>query len=150
MFGADAGVKRRMFALKSGKPAVYGASDEGAWDHDVNGAIAELACAKWAGVYWNGTIGETTLPDVGPWQIRSKIEDGHRLVIRPTDSDNEKYVSVLVTLPTVVLCGWMWGHEGKEAKWLKEYPPKPPMYFIEDHCLRDMQDLATKQPGPKP
>ena len=56
MLGVDAGVMRRVYALKSNKRGVYGASDESAWDNDINGAIAELACAKWANVFWSGTV----------------------------------------------------------------------------------------------
>jgi hypothetical protein len=141
MLAVSAGTMRRIFALKNGKCGVYGASDEAAWDNDINGAIAELACAKWANVFWNGTVGITTLPDVGKWQIRSKVIDGHRLVVRPTDADRQIFISALVQLPIVSLCGWLFGADAKNAHWLKEYPPKPPMYFVEDQYLQPMETL---------
>jgi len=143
MLGVDAGVMRRVYALKSNKRGVYGASDESAWDNDINGAIAELACAKWANVFWSGHVGITTAPDVGPWQVRSKIVRGHRLVVRPTDEDNAVFVSALVQIPSVFLCGWLFGHEAKKEQWLKTYPPKPPMYFIEDQHLKSMNILEA-------
>lgn len=144
ILAANAGMMRRVFALRNGKPGVYGAKDEGAWDNDINGAIAELACAKWANVYWSGTVGLTTSRDVGGWQVRSKVVEGHRLVVRPTDKDDEVFISALVQVPNVVLCGWLYGHEAKSEVWLQDYPPRPPMYFVEDRYLRGMSELVRE------
>lgn len=144
ILAANAGMMRRIYALREGKAGVDGAKDEGAWDGDINGAVAELACAKWANVYWNGTVGITTTSDVGKWQVRSKIVSGHRLVVKRNDKDHEVFVSVLVNLainPTAVLCGWLHGWQAKNPAWLKTYPPKPPMYFVEDQYLSDMDEL---------
>lgn len=138
---ANVGVMRRMVALKCNKLGVYGANDEAAWDNDINGAIAEFGAAKWANVFWSGTVGITTLPDVGRWQIRSKVKADHRLVVRPSDGDDDVFVSVFVQIPKVTLCGWLTGIEAKQDKWLKEYAPKPPMYFIDNKFLRAICEL---------
>jgi len=145
MLGVNAGVMRRIYALKANKQGVYGASNESAWDNDINGAVAELACAKWANTFWNGTVGITTASDVGPWQVRSKVVDGHRLVVRPTDDEGAVFISALVLIPRVILCGWLLGREAKQDRWLYTYPPKPPMYFIEDKHLNDMSSLYDSQ-----
>ena len=141
MQAINVGVMRRVYAVKARKVGVYGAREASAWDNDINGAIAEMACAKWANVFWSGTVGVTTLPDVGRWQVRSKLAAGERLVIRPDDADDEIFVSALVQIPNVTLCGWMLGRNAKRKEWLKEYPPKPAMYFIEDKFLRAMEAL---------
>jgi hypothetical protein len=141
MLAVQAGVMRRLSALKAGQSGVYGASSVGAWDHDINGAIAELACAKWANVYWNGTVGLIGAPDVGRWQIRSKVSSDHRLVVRPTDANDEIFVLVLLQLPNVQLCGWLYGADAKQQGWLKEYPPRPAMYFVEEAFLQPMKTI---------
>lgn len=141
LLAINAGVMRRCYAIKSGKLSAYGARMESAWDNDINGAIAEFGCAKWANVFWNGTVGVTTASDVGRWQVRSKVVIGHRLVVRPDDNDDEIFISVLVQIPIVTLCGWLSGREAKQPRWLQTYDPKPPMYFIEDEFLRPMEEL---------
>lgn len=143
MLAINAGVMRRVYAVKSGKAGVYGARDESVWDNDINGAIAEMGCAKWANVFWNGTVGVTTSPDVGKWQVRSKVIKGHRLVVRPSDNDGDVFVSVLVQIPNVVLCGWLFGRDAKRSEWLQTFEPKPAMYFVEDQFLRPMDELLS-------
>ncbi len=147
MLAINAGIMRRVHAIRSGKAGVYGARKASAWDNDINGAIAEMGCAKWANVFWSGTVGMTTLPDVGEWQVRSKLVAGDRMVVRPDDPDDSIFISVLVDPPDVTLCGWMAGIYAKQEKWLREYPPKPPMYFVDESSLRPMENLWDGQGG---
>lgn len=141
VLAVNVGGMRRISALKTGRQDCDGASIESAWDHDINGALAECAVAKWSNVFWNGTIGSVSLPDVGKLQVRSKIIRGHRLVVKLSDKDDEIFVSALVELPNVSLCGWLLGKEAKQEKWLCSYPGRPKMYFIEDKYLHDMTEL---------
>lgn len=140
-FGVNAGVMRRLHALRTGKLAAYGAQDDSAWDNDINGALAELGCAKWRNVFWSGTVGSTTLPDVGKWQVRSKILESHRLVVHQDEDDDEVFVLALVKIPIITLCGWLHGRDAKRPEFLKHYPPKPPTYFVENSCLRPMAEV---------
>lgn len=140
LLAANGGVMRRVTALRKGLSGRYGATDEGAWDHDVNGALAELAVAKWAGVFWSGTIGRIDLPDVGTWQVRSKVRPEHRLVVRPDDADDAVFISVLVRAPQCVLCGWLYGDQAKQAQWIVS-KDRPPMYFVPESELTPMERL---------
>lgn len=142
VLAANAGVMRRISAVKAGRFARYGATDAGAWDHDVNGALAEMAVAKWAGVFWSGTVGQVDAADVGRLQVRSKVDPGHRLVIRPTDIDDEVFISVLVSIPQCKLCGWLTAREAKRDEWLVSVN-RPPMYFVTDQFLRPMEALKA-------
>jgi hypothetical protein len=68
--------------------------------------------------------------------------------VRPSDADGEIFVSVLVCLPNVRLCGWLYGADAKQPAWLKEYPPKPAMYFVEERFLQPMAIIpGTSQNG---
>ena len=140
MHAAMAGVMRRWSALSKGRNGVYGADVRAAWDHDINGALAEYAVAKWLGAFWSPTIGRIDQADVRQFQVRSKLLKTDRLVVRPCDKDTDIFISVLVETPKYTLCGWLEGGEAKCDKWVVAID-RPPMYFVPDKFLRPMARL---------
>src|SRR5690242_4437176 len=109
---------RRINAVRNKREEPYGERPQAYWTHDINGALAEAALAKYLDHFWSGTVGRIDLPDVGPLQVRSKNEVGERLVILPTDDDGQVFVSVLVGVPRCLLCGWMRAADAKREEWL--------------------------------
>ena len=140
VLATNAGTMRRISALKSGRVDLQPDACPPSWDRDINGALAELAVAKWAGVFWSGTIGRIDLPDVGRLEVRSKVKDGDRLVIRPDDKDESIYVSVLVQAPMCWLCGWLRAREARRPEWLLTQG----RHFVRDQFLHPMSELNAR------
>jgi len=139
------GVMRQTLALQLGRQPAYGYDNRQPWEDHVNGAIAEQAVAKWAGVYWSGMIHEriTLLSDVGAWEVRSKTTAGHKLIVRPDARREAAYISVLLDLPHVTICGWIHGGDAMRAQWLRTYDERPPAYFVPDGALRHEDELLS-------
>jgi hypothetical protein len=134
---------RRVNAVRNARQEPYGVRPSASWDHDINGAIAEVALAKHQNIFWAGTVGRIDLPDVGPLQVRSKVEPDHRLVVLPTDHNDRVFVSVFVGLPKCGLCGWMLGGDAKRTEWLQPDPNKPDRYFVPNERLEPIDTLQA-------
>jgi hypothetical protein len=143
MLAAHVGTMRRVFALQHDKAAAYGARDEGAWDNDINGAAAEMACAKWVNTYWNGTIGITSGHDVGGLIGVRSCTPGRRLILHPRDQNEAPFVLAWVRVPPLVeLCGWMLASEGKQQEfWCDPSGTGRPAYFVPAGKLHSMATL---------
>jgi hypothetical protein len=141
---ASVGVMRRVNAVRNRREEPYGERPKASWTDDINGAIAELAVAKHFNVFWSGTVGRVDLPDVGRLQVRSKLQDDHRLVVRANDGDDEPVISVLVDLPICRICGWMIAKDAKRHEWLLSDPSKPDRYFVPNAELRAISDLTAE------
>ncbi|MGY3130081.1 hypothetical protein ACVWZM_000763 [Bradyrhizobium sp. USDA 4501] len=142
-FAINAGVMRRLNAVRNGRKELYQVHAAASWNEDINGCIAELALAKYLGVFWSGTVGRIDLPDVGRLEVRSKIETQHRLVVRKSDDDAKLCVSVLVGIPTCQLCGWMLAQDAKRSEWLLADPGKPDRFFVPNAELHPVETLRA-------
>jgi hypothetical protein len=139
----NAGVLRRLNGVRNRREEPYGARPTAAWNDDINGSIAELALAKYLGIFWSGTVGRLDLPDVGTLQVRSKTVTDHRLVVLKSDDDDKPFVSVLVGIPVCHLYGWMFARDAKKPEWLLPDPPKPDRFFVPNDALEPMQKLRN-------
>ena len=144
LLAANAGVMRRINAVRNGRQEPYGQRPQSFWTHDINGAVAEVALAKHLDLFWSGTVGRVDLPDVGPLQVRSKNDPKERLVILPTDGDGQIFVSVLVGLPKCTLCGWMRAGEAKRPEWLLPDDAGKKRYFVPNSHLEPMNGLVRE------
>jgi hypothetical protein len=142
----NAGVLRRLNGVRHRRTEPYGARPTAAWNDDINGCIAELALAKYLGLFWSGTVGRLDLPDVGILQVRSKTQRDHRLVILKSDDDAKPFVSVLVEIPVCHLCGWMLARDAKQPAWLLPDPSMPDRFFVPNTELEPMEKLRNIAP----
>lgn len=114
------------------------------WDRDIVGAIAEYVAAKFLGLFWRAFgIGGT---DVGPYQVRSKSEVGHRLCIKPQDRDDEAFILVQVlhrdkTRPRI--CGWYNCGDAKRPEWRSD----DGFWYVPNDQLRPMAELPPPAPN---
>jgi putative component of toxin-antitoxin plasmid stabilization module len=138
---AEIGVRRRVNGLRLKRAEPYGQRASTTWNHDINGALAEMALAKHLDRFWSGTIGQISEADVGALEVRSKCEPWHRLVIRATDPPDKIYVSVLVGIPVCQLCGWMRASDAKRPEWLLPDEDKPDRFFVPADQLESMENL---------
>jgi len=115
------------------------------WQIDVDGAAAEMAFAKWMGVYYEPSVNTFKAPDIGSIQVRStKLENG-RLIIRSNDVKDEIVVLVINRMPTYIMAGWLRTSEAKKDKYL--YDPngkKAPAWMVPQSDLNKMEDLDVK------
>ena len=92
LLAATVGVMRSVQDKKEGRGNRFGCSEKEEWQVSIDGAIAEMAFAKWSGKFWSGAIGNLKARDVGGFQVRSVRDDGRRLILHPTDDDDDIFV----------------------------------------------------------
>lgn len=113
--GAVAGVQRSWYALERGDPW---AKAKDFWQQGVLGCLAELALAKYLGVYWTG-LAKVGANDVGRYEVRTTAWDNGCLMLQPKDRDEAQYVLVTGSRYLWTIHGWCYGYEGKREEWWK-------------------------------
>jgi hypothetical protein len=108
--GAMTGAIRRITSLTRAMDKNKHA-DKSDWATDIDGALAELAFAKWRRVYYRPSNMSLKEPDVGRVQVRSTSHRHGHLILRPNDKSNAAQVFVLAITdaPDVRLIGWKFG-----------------------------------------
>lgn len=108
------GIERRVTALRLKRSNPIGAGPCH-WDHDIEGAAAELAVSKYTGLPWYDLADRiSALPgDVGHLQVRCTKYDKGQLILHDSDKDNDPFVLVAGISPVLKLAGWAWGKDVK-------------------------------------
>jgi len=140
------GSVRRVSAIQRGAPDSRGYDGKDPWTVDVLGCAAEIAVAKKYNLYWNGRWGS----DAGPYEVKAKREQGHRLIIPLKDhkeypGDDKVCVSVMSRNPVLKppflwLVGWVRAGEVKES-WIYDGDQGRPAYFVPNEELHNMETL---------
>lgn len=142
--GAITGVRRQIMCLKRRGTAGHDSVKRG-WQDHCDGAIGELAFAKYLGVYWGGSVGTfLTVPDVAAYEVRTNAAHWGDLIIRERDkADETAYVLVLShAIPTFTMAGWMTGADARQDKWYRRGDvSRPPAWFVPQSALRPMEEL---------
>jgi hypothetical protein len=142
------GVARNIDAAKDRRKAGWGRASE-CWGSHIQGALAELAFAKFLNVYWEGHNNEfTRRPDVMGCEVRwSGIQ---KLKKKPNDKPNQKFVLVSgeielgesQSLPHMVIHGWLFGHEFETLGVLADLGNRHrPAWFVDADKLHPMSEL---------
>lgn len=140
---AEVGKLRTMTAIRHGIPSKYGASSN-AWTDDIEGAAAEMAVAKYLGVYWGGSMETFKAADISEKiQVRQTKYESGRLIVRSEDRDDHVYVLVTGTIPNLTIHGWIEGSEAKQDIYLDSPNDRPPAYFIPQSQLQPVEMLQT-------
>lgn len=132
-YADNIGRGRRETAIDNGRKQRANASTEPeiAMSRDLQGARGEAACYIWLSpVIWDkqlvrGKMPATKKPDFDNFiDIKTATESHHGLIVLQGDNENWAYVLVLANEhPTYSIAGWLWGHECKQDKYLKEITP---------------------------
>lgn len=134
------GVERRIESLGSHRAGAAGraASASGpGWDIDIEGACAELACAKALRLYWPGTVGSFHEPDIPPdVQVRWTAHEDGKLIVRADDDNTHKFVLVIGIAPRYHIAGWIYGADAKQAGWAQAPNGRPAAFFVPQADLR--------------
>lgn len=134
------GVKRNLEAVANGLKAGWGGPSE-CWEAHIQGALAELAFAKWMQTYWEGHVNTfRSRDDVIGFEVR--WASNAQLKRRPKDEPNRKFVLVTGEIPTFYVRGWLWGHEF-ETLGRKMDPGNRgrPAWFVTPEQLRPMSEI---------
>lgn len=118
LIGSMVGMTRHLLAKKRSLVELKKAPDLTSIDINVNGAIYEMAFAKWLNVYWDFELRKSKTgkvlykaPDVAGYQVRGTEHLNGRLIYRQRDAKNEPYVLVVGSYFKYNIKGWMMGSE---------------------------------------
>jgi len=127
--GAQAGVMRRVNNIKNNRHQKYGADAYDAWTMDIEGALGEMALAKYLGVYWEG-YGIKAGSDVSGDDVRTTKYSNGRLIMHPDDHDDRRYWLVTGQSGTYNIRGWIMGYDGKHSDYWEDPQGGRAAYFV--------------------
>lgn len=138
MHAATVGVARHLRCRRDGIPNADGSPyREADWGANIEGAGAELAFAKWCGVYWNPPTELDDGVDVAGCQVKSTHFAGGSLIIPARQRVDVPCVLLTGQLPTFTVRGWYWPEHATEAHLRKG------AYWIGQAELYPLGDLRT-------
>lgn len=111
--GARGGVDRNIDGIFSNRQHAHGAALDCAWQNNIEGALGEVAFAKWSGIYWSGNFRDLRADDVGDFQVRTADNHRKKLILHPPDRDNRIFVLLTGIAPRFYIRGWIEGRDGK-------------------------------------
>lgn len=133
IWAATVGVTRKIWWDELGKHDIFEHSE--VWLDNIEGAMAELAYARWRGVEWPASINTfSKYGDVGGEEIRwTKYECGH-LPLQPHDKPNRFYWLVTGEGGYYKIRGRIQGAWGITAEFWDE-TQRHPCYMVPQHRL---------------
>ena len=138
---AVAGTARHAESIESGRKDAHGFDpvNSGLALH-IEGACAEMAVAKWRGIYWGGHVGSFKGADLGAKvQVRVRTRHDYDLIVRDDDADDHAFIHVTGTAPVYVLRGWIYARDAKQPEWVQRHGNRPPAYFVPASFLRSIE-----------
>jgi hypothetical protein len=135
------GVRRRVEGLRLNLNGGWSWAPNTLWEADIVGALAELALAKFLGVYWDGAVRvqERTEGDVGPFQVRATEIPKGSLILHERDRDEAIFHLVVVEGATCRLKGFITGAEGKRPGFWDDSKPHP-AFFVPQSALHPVSE----------
>jgi hypothetical protein len=141
---AEVGLRRCLSCKTKGIKDKYGFKGYG-WDISVEGACAELALAKYLGVYWNGSVDTfKNGGDVSGLEVRT-TKNHNKLIVRKEDRHDSIYVLLTGKAPEYNIVGWEYGYMIKQSEYLTDFGKKdrPLVYAIPGKLLNDPKLLFS-------
>ena len=144
--GAIVGIRRHISSINSKKMNAVGNPNFN-WSIDIESSCAEMAVAKALGFYWDNSVGTYKEADIKPdIQVRQTEKEDGKLIVRPDDSDSDKYVLVTGKWGKFKIHGWLYGEEAKIERFIfKGYNGMPDAWFVPQQELRDLNEIEYKQ-----
>lgn len=142
--GAMIGVLRQCQNLQKNRPDRYGGEKMGAWQIHIEGALGEMAVAKALNKYWSGNLGNLDAPDVSRLQVRTTQGENNRLIVHPTDPDDDWFVLVIGKNGVYELKGCIKGIDAKREQFWRDPEGGRPAYFVPQQALAPLTVLHPK------
>ena len=139
--------RRRISAMKDGRQDVAGmdSTTPEAYRADIEGVAAEIAVAKFLGLYWDGSVDTFhDKPDLSDFVEVKWSSKTNGLLIRPSSKEKSEHVFVLVTgqKGTYEIHGW------RTRAWVEENiqpgggdPSRPAPYICPIEQLESVESL---------
>ena len=145
MQGALCGIMRQLTNLKKGHKNAHGLGNGKDWQVNVEGALAEMALAKFLDVYW--TNGEFRAPDVGVVDVRSTHHMNGCLIVHDEDDSGRVFWLLTGENGKYTIRGWMYGYEAQnKEKYWKDPVGGRPAYFVPQSDLHKADDRPMVKP----
>ncbi len=132
--------------IKKGRRDKYGAETQSVWHTHINGALGEVAVAKYLGRYWDGmgALGDLHAADVGGGvQVRWTGKPNGDLILHPSDADDKPFVLVTGDAPRFTLHGWILGRDGKLETYWRDPAGGRAAFFVPQNKLVPIAELAA-------
>lgn len=134
---------RGLPSILQGLRNVNGGKDDPFLRH-VYGAIGECAFAKFANIYWDGSVNRFNGmgQDVGDFQVRARSAKNLPMIIRPNDKDNDLFVLVQMVngLREWNIAGYISGKRGKEIGKITPMQGGD-RFLVSEVQLRDIKEI---------
>lgn len=137
LLGAHGGIMRQVENVKNGKKQRFGATSDSDWQRNIEGALGEMALAKYFNIYWSGK-GVMGAGDVDDHEVRTSHYDTARLILHPDDKDNKKYWLVTGINGTYMIRGWILGIRGKQQQYWDDPLNGRPAFFVPQKDLHSL------------
>jgi len=140
MQGALVGVMRQVQNIRDRRQDKYGASNSKGWQLHIEGALGEMALAKFLDLYWGG-VGTFRGSDVGKsQQVRTRSRHNYELMLHPDDDDEQTYWLLTGTNGTYRVHGWLRGADGKKDHYWKDPAGGRPAFFVPQSDLNKQEN----------
>lgn len=143
--GTHIGLKRQEEAERQGLSDSHGLDPDKGVDAQILGACGEIACASALNIYYLPTVNTfKTGDDVGRFQVRTRRDDWHELIIRDDDDDYKPYILVRGRPPDFEVVGWFMAGAAKlHSEWRHAHGGREAAYFVPNEALIDLKELAA-------
>lgn len=109
------------------------------------GAAAELAVAKFRGVYWDGSVGTYhAVTDVPGCDVRSTPDPNGSLILRDDDPADRWYCLVITAPPSFRLVGFIRGEDGRRDEWLRNPHGQRASWFVPQAALLPIRSVSPQ------
>lgn len=122
---------RQIESVLAGRRDRHGFNGDG-WGAHIEGALGELATAKFLDRYWRAGVNAFHGPaDIGDrCEVRCRSSHDYELIVRTDDDDTRFFVLVTGVAPRYRVRGYIQGSNAKRVEWLKEHGNREPAYFV--------------------
>ena len=143
LMAAQAGIYRRISALKRQRQELYGTPTGDLWGVDIEACIAEMLVSLTLDKSWRPFAQSTKdiQADVGlNIQVRHTCRKDGCLILHKYDKDDQIYVLVTGVALDQQIKGWISGADAKHEKFWNTKVPRP-AYFVSQSVLKPMEFL---------
>lgn len=141
--GALVGVMRQVENFEKGRRDAFGAERDRGWQYAIEGALGEMAFAKWLNVYWHGAHTFRADDVTGRWEVRTRSKHSYDLIVHPEDPDWKRVVLLTGLNGTYYVRGEILAGDAKRPEWWKDPTEKNRYAYFVPRCM-----LTPVEPGP--
>tara|TARA_R110000803_G_C11989495_1_gene321960 strand:- start:9029 stop:9499 length:471 start_codon:yes stop_codon:yes gene_type:complete len=130
VLAASAGVMRNVKNINAKLKDAYKADPNQGWQMHIEGALGEMALAKFLGLYWPG-VGKMRGTDVGEVDVRTRSRADYELILHEKDPDDRVFWLLCGNNGRYDVKGWILCADGKRQEyWSDPSGKNRPAFFV--------------------